>query len=212
MRKPALLAVNALLTLSLCACSGGSKGMGGVGGGTQSYKHLYCDDTGHMYAVFDRAYQATYKTTGGFAYDTEKIFRDGAGHVRSETSGLEPTAIQVLDLNKNQFTIWSPVGKQVYIQRKAMPMDPLVMRINMENLPRDQGAIGEQVIDGHKCHGYEKDGTEIWYDDDFNCPVKMTNGTAELKLVEFTDKAPDPSLFEPPPGYTRTKQSSNFFN
>lgn len=207
MLKIVVLVVALAITLPLSACSGG----GGKSGGTTSYKHLYKDDTGHLYAVFDRAYQATYKTKGGFAYDTEKIYRDGSGHVRSETSGAEPTAIQVLDLTKNEFTIWSPSGKPVYIRRKAMPTDPLVMRVNMENMPREEGGIGEKVIDGHKCHGYRKGGTEIWYDDDFNCPVKMTDGSAEMKLTEFTDKAPDASMFEPPAGYTRGQPSSSFF-
>lgn len=158
----------------------------------------------------EKAYQATYKAAGDFAYETQHVLRDGHGRVRLDISGAGPTVVQVLDLNTDVLTAWAE-GNKTFIRRKGQPTDAIVMRVRFESLPKNEGEIGEKIIDGHKCHGYRKDGTEIWFDDEFGCPVRATSGGITMKLVEFSNKAPDASVFEPPAGYTQAKDSRSFY-
>jgi hypothetical protein len=156
-----------------------------------------------------KPYQATYSSPGNFAYQTMRIYRDGAGHVRMDISGQGPTVVNILDQNKNETTMWTE-GVTSYVRRTAQPMDPLVMRVNMESMPKDSktaDALGAKDVSGHKCHGWRASGTEIWFDDDYGCPVIATSGGQTTTLTQFTPQAPDSSVFQPPAGYTETSTS-----
>lgn len=150
-----------------------------------------------------KPYQATYSAPGNFAYQTSHVYSDGAGHMRMDISGQGPTTVHVLDLNKNETTAWSE-GTNGFIRRPSQPMDPLVMRVRAENMPKDEKAsLGARTINGHQCHGWRMAETEIWFDDDYHCPVTTTVGNQTVTLTDFSPNPPDPSVFQPPAGYTQ---------
>jgi len=150
-----------------------------------------------------KAYQATYSAPGNFAYQTEHFYSDGAGHFRIDISGQGPVVVHVLDLNTNETTMWAE-GSNVFTRRPSQPMDPLVMRVHMQEMPKSGAeSLGARTINGHKCHGWRASGTEVWFDDDYGCHVTATAGGITSTLTEFSGTAPDPSVFQPPPGYTQ---------
>jgi hypothetical protein len=68
-------------------------------------------------------------------------------------------------------------------------------------------SLGAKNISGHNCHGWTNDsGTEVWFDDDYGCPVVSTSGSITSTLSQFTGSAPDPSVFQPPAGYELVQQ------
>lgn len=152
-----------------------------------------------------KAYQATYSSPQNFLYHTSHFYSDGKGHVRMdiEGEGVTPTAVNVLDLNTNETTVWAG-GANEFARRPSRPTDPLVMQMSMSKLPTTNAqALGEKTIDGHKCHGWKSEtfGNEVWFDDDYGCPVLATSGNVTTTLVNFSAQTPDPSLFQPPAGY-----------
>ncbi len=152
-----------------------------------------------------KAYQATYSSPQNFLYHKSHFYSDGKGHVRMdiEGEGVTPAAVHVLDLNTNETTVWSP-GVNEFARRPSRPTDPLVLQMSMSKLPTTNAqALGEKTIDGHKCHGWKSEtlGTEVWFDDDYGCPVLAASGNVTTTLVNFSGQAPDASLFQPPAGY-----------
>jgi hypothetical protein len=147
-----------------------------------------------------KAYQATYSCPGNFAYQTSHIYRDGAGHIRIDISGQGPTVVHVLDQKTNETIAWAE-GVKKYVRRPSLPTDPLVMRVRAESMAKGGEALGGKIISGHKCHGWRAAGTEVWFDDDYGCEVLATAGGLTTTLTQFSAQAPDPSVFQPPPGY-----------
>jgi len=147
-----------------------------------------------------KAYQATYSCPGNFAYQTSHIYRDGAGHIRMDISGQGPTVVNVLDQNANETIMWSE-GINKYVRRRSLPTDPLVIRVRVESTAKGGEALGSKTINGHRCHGWRASGTEVWFDDDFGCEVVAKVGGLTTTLTQFSPQAPDPSFFQPPPGY-----------
>jgi hypothetical protein len=147
-----------------------------------------------------KAYQATYSCPGNFAYQTSHIYRDGAGHIRIDISGQGPTVVNVLDQNTNETILWAE-GVNKYVRRRSLPTDPLVMRVRVENMAKGGEDLGSKIINGHKCHGWRAAGTEVWFDDDYGCEVLATVGNLTTTMTQFSPQAPDPSVFQPPPGY-----------
>jgi hypothetical protein len=147
-----------------------------------------------------KAYQATYSCPSNFAYQTSHIYRDGAGHIRIDISGQGPTVVHVLDQKTNQTIAWAE-GVKKYVRRPSLPTDPLVMRVRAESMAKGGEALGGKIISGHKCHGWRAAGTEVWFDDDYGCEVLATAGGLTTTLTQFSPQAPDPSVFQPPPGY-----------
>ena len=177
----------ALGLMLLCGCSTEKSGKESATGGSQG----------------SRAYQATYSSPDNFAYHTEHFYSDGAGHLRIDISGegITPTVVNVLDLNKNETIAWA-AGVNKYVRRPSQPTDPLVMRVQMEKLPKDGEQLGARIISGHRCHGWRgMAGTEVWFDDEYGCPILATSGGITTSITAFSAQAPDPSIFEPPVGY-----------
>jgi hypothetical protein len=77
------------------------------------------------------------------------------------------------------------------------------MRVRAEGLTKGGEALGSKNINGHNCHGWRAAGTEIWFDDDYGCEVLVTVGGLTTTLTQFSAQPPDPSVFQPPPGYTQ---------
>ena len=151
----------------------------------------------------NKAYQATYSAPTNFAYQTEHFYSDGNGRYRIDLSGQGPTVVNVLDQNTGETIMWTEETKE-YARRPSQPMDPLVMRVNLQKLDKSGAEpLGEKTINGHKCHGWKQNGTEVWLDEDFGCHVTATAGGVTSTMTEFSDRAPDPSVFQPPPGYTQ---------
>ena len=157
---------------------------------------------GAAHVRISKAYQATYSCPGNFAYQTSHIYRDGAGHSRIDISGQGPTVVHVLDQKTNETIAWAE-GVNKYIRRRSLPTDPLVMRVRAESQAKGGEALGSRIINGHQCHGWRAAGTEIWFDDDYGCEVLATVGDLTTTLMQFSPQAPDPSVFQPPPGYIR---------
>jgi hypothetical protein len=153
-------------------------------------------------AARHRAYQATYSCPGNFAYQTSHIYRDGAGHIRQDISGQGPTVVNVLDQKTNETIAWTE-GVNKYVRRPSLPTDTLVMRVRAENMSKGGEALGAKNISGHQCHGWRAAGTEIWFDDDYGCEVLVKVGSLVTTLTQFSAQPPNPSVFQPPPGYTQ---------
>jgi len=153
--------------------------------------------------VASKPYQATYSSPGNFAYQTQHFYRDGAGRTRMDISGQGPVIVNIYDPTTNETIMWTE-GDNRFVKRPATPMDPLVMRMHAEAAPKtskDAQDLGEKSINGHNCHGWKAGGTEIWFDNDYGCPVTVNSGGTIVTLTQFSAQAPDPSLFQPPPGY-----------
>lgn len=153
-------------------------------------------------AGVSKAYQATYSCPGNFAYQTSRIYRDGAGHIRIDISGQGPTVVNVLDQKTNETIAWAE-GVTKYVRRPSLPTDPLVMRVRAESMAKGGEALGNKNIDGHRCHGWRAAGTEVWFDDDYGCEVVAKVGGLTTTMTQFIPQAPDPSVFQPPSGYIR---------
>jgi len=152
----------------------------------------------------NKAYQATYSSPENFAYQTQHIYSDGAGHVRMDISGdrYAPTMVNVLDLNTGESILWSEEVPK-YVRRPSEPTDPLVMRVQMETMPKNGEDLGVRIISGHRSHGWKgMADTEVWFDEEYGCPVLAIAGGITTKLVAFSSLAPDPSVFQPPPGFS----------
>lgn len=149
-----------------------------------------------------KAYQATYSIPNNFAYQTEHFYYDGAGHWRMDISGQGPTVITVLDEKKDETLGWAEETKQ-YFRRPSQPTDPLVMRVQMSRMDTGNAeSLGVRNVNGHVCNGWRASGTEVWFDEDYGCPVTATSGGITSTLTQFSGTAPDPSVFQPPPDYT----------
>ena len=155
----------------------------------------------------NKAYQATYSSPDNFAYQTQHVYSDGAGHVRMDISGegYAPTMVNVLDLNTNESLLWSEEVPK-YVRRTSEPSDPLVMRIQMETMPKNGEDLGVRIVSGHRCHGWKgMADTEVWFDEEYGCPVLAIAGGITTKLVAFSSLAPAPSVFQPPAGFAEVR-------
>ena len=195
---PMLLVSVALV--SLCSC------------GKQSAERS--EQTSGRMSPATKAYQATYSSPQNFLYHKSHFYSDGKGHVRMdiEGEGATPPAVHVLDLNTNETTVWAP-GTNQFARRPSQPTDPLVMQMAMSKLPTTNAqALGEKEINGHKCHGWKSQsfGNEVWFDDDYGCPVLATAGRVSNTLVDFSTQAPDASMFQPPAGYAEIPTAQSF--
>src|SRR5277367_3379400 len=187
------LTVVALVSILLSAC-----------GSTTSEKSA-SSSTPATTGTTGKPYQATYSSPGNFAYQTSRFYRDPSGLVRMDISGQGPTIVNIFDPNTNETIGWTD-GENKFMRRPSQPMDPLVMRLHAESMPKtakDAEALGAKVIDGHNCHGWRASGTEIWFDDDYGCPVLVNSGGTTTKLIQFSAQAPDPLLFQTPTGYVQ---------
>jgi len=117
--------------------------------------------------------------------------------------GQGPTIVTIFDPITNETIGWTE-GVNKYMRRPSSPMDPLVMRLHAESMPKtasNSESLGTKAIDGHNCHGWRASGTEIWFDDDYGCPVVVNSGGTTTTMIQFSAQAPDPLLFQPPTGY-----------
>jgi hypothetical protein len=160
-----------------------------------------------------RAYQATYKAPGGNLFVEERLLSDGHGRyrldVKSGTSLLPQTIVNVLDTNTEQSTVWSEGAnsEKAYGKHRCQTVDPVRMMAVPETYPKtaDMQSLGARVINGHKCHGWKSTsfGSESWIDDDYACVVegKAGAGSEPLTMVSWSTTPPDQSLFSPPADY-----------
>jgi hypothetical protein len=136
---------------------------------------------------------------------------DGKGHRRSEVEeNGKITSISISDKpNGYSLSAFKMDGKDVYMKNK----DTLPDYIPMSERYKDYTPLGPKVVNGYKCHGFEKKfpssgQTEIdWVCDDNEVVVlNEGHGDQESKsvLTSFSDKAPTFSM-ELPPGYTLHK-------
>src|SRR5262249_40371074 len=96
-----------------------------------------------MLTPASKMYQATYSSPDNVAYQTQHIYRDGKGHIRVDISGRGPTCVHVLDMNKDETTIWTE-GVSEYVRRPAQSLDPLIMRVRMETMQNDGMDLGSK--------------------------------------------------------------------
>lgn len=199
------LAVLLALVL-LSACTIGPKTTGSKD--TSASKRGGYSLDGQPLPLAAKAYQVTYSCPKNFAYTSERFCSDGAGHLRIEIIGdraTTPTIVQVLDLNTCKLTSWSGSDNK-YIRRFARPTDPLYMRARM-TAPGNSKPLGTKTINGHPCHGWKgESGGEVWIDDDYGCFVQATMGDVTTTMTSFSANPPEPSLFQPPPGYVRVNE------
>lgn len=156
-----------------------------------------------------RAFQATYYSPKNFVYHTQHVYSDGQGRLRIDILGdsRAPTAVHVLDLNTDKTLAWVE-GEKKYISRHCQPTDPVVMWLKATTMPRDNvESLGVRNVNGHVCTGYRHEGTTIWYDNEYNCPVESDSGAIAVSLTEFSPKPPAPSMFSPPSDYVLTQSN-----
>jgi hypothetical protein len=151
------------------------------------------------------AFTATFDTDSTAAgIGAARHISDGQGRLRIEISRSGNSQIGIVDYVKGVTTEIVP-SKQIAVTTPVVPHQSM----SEESVKHDGTPIGEKVVYGHPCHGYQRRQgqftSDIWIGDDTHYMVRadtyFQQDRSIFSLRDWSDEPPSPELFQIPQNY-----------
>lgn len=158
-----------------------------------------------------QVYDATYQMNNSRGVSKLRMASDGKGHFFTESSAGGQQIRSIVDYLAGTTTTLIEQNKMA--MKMKLPPDA-AYTADQETIKKNQGqSIGQKVVDGHPCHGYEytKQGIkrQVWIGDDCKIMVQSTSDTPQGKVsmdLQTISKNPPADSFKIPAGYTVTER------